>query len=719
MVVPAFRIFGGLSPLGPLLSLAIGLPVVLGAETVSVSSTAVQVAVNSAGPYTITVDDPAWTFGGSVGQPLENLSAAPGTDKVGAYREVSFDYTDAGFKHGAIRVYLDRKLVLFTEQYLTTANNGTAFPKLDTYPQTPYHLTYNGIFGIYDFNRFGADSPWLYFDSNANAFIISPASNFMVAETVRGAQGEITSGITSDVPILPAGFTHRTLLAVENSINKAFDSWGHALTDLQGKVRPANDADRSLAYLGYWTDNGAAYYYNSEPDLGYDGTLLAIRDEFARQGIPLGYIQLDSWFYPKGPLADWRNYQGGINRYVADSSLFPQTLKGFRQQLGIPLITHARWIDASSPYRQQYRISGGVSVDSAYWDTIGSYLQDAGAATYEQDWLGSQAQPICNLTDPEAFLSNMAGSLGKKGLTLQYCMALPHHFLQSSKYGNVTTIRTSQDRFGRDRWNDFLYGSRLASALGVWPWSDVFNSTEADNLLLSTLSAGPVGVGDGLGSLDRNNLLRAVRGDGIIVKPDVPIVPLDESFIRDARGANSPMVAATYTDFGAMKALYVFAYGRGGDTAVTFRPSSLGLAGTAYVHNYFTNCGSVVETGDTFADTMTNGGAYYIVVPVGDSGIAFLGDAGQFVSLGKKRIPLVVDSGAVQASVVFTGGEGSRVLHGYSPLPPVVTAIRGAAEPPVYDPATGLFTVVVSPDGDSTALVSIRQSLSQGRRRPQ
>ena len=48
----------------------------------------------------------------------------------------------------------------------------------------------------------------------------------------------------------------------------------------------------------------------------------------------------------------------------------------------------------------------------------------------------------------------------------------------------------SDDRFDRNRWDTFLYTSRFASALGVWPWSDVFMSSETNNLVLSVLSAG-------------------------------------------------------------------------------------------------------------------------------------------------------------------------------------------------------------------------------------
>ena len=89
------------------------------------------------------------------------------------------------------------------------------------------------------------------------------------------------------------------------------------------------------------------------------------------------------------------------------------------------------------------------------------------------------------------------------------------------------------DRFEQGKWTEFLYGSRLASALGAWPWADVFMSTEEDNLLLATLSAGMVGVGDELGAASKQNLLKAVRGDGVIVKPDAPIVPLDAAWLYD------------------------------------------------------------------------------------------------------------------------------------------------------------------------------------------
>ena len=481
------------------------------------------------------------------------------------------------------------------------------------------------------------------------------------------------------------------------------------MTNLQGKTRPANDDGITLNTLGYWTDSGSTYFYNYVPNLGYAGTLQAVYNSFKQAGIPLGYMQLDDWWYPKGASDIWSNRNAGIYTYNADPTLFPNGLLAFQQQLGIPLMTHAKFIDASSPYRSQYTMSNNVSTDPNYWKMVANYLQSNAVATYEQDWLNNKALPAMNLTDSDAFMNNMASAMSTAGLTMQYCMALPRHFLQSSLYNNLTTIRVSGDRFSSARWDKFLYTSELASALGIWPWSDVFMSTETDNLLLSTLSAGIVGVGDPIGAESATNLLQTIRADGVIVKPDEPIVPIDSMYIQDAQATNQPMVASTYTDFGSgMKALYVFAYARAANTPATasFTPASLGLPGSVYVYNYFTGTGTVLPAGGTFTDTVSSG-SYYIVVPIGASRIGFLGDAGKFVSWGKKRISQVTDTGSVQATITFAKGETSLTMYGYAPSQPKVAATDGTVGVVTYNSGTGIFSYPVSPGADGSASVTM------------
>ena len=321
--------------------------------------------------------------------------------------------------------------------------------------------------------------------------------------------------------------------------------------------------------------------------------------------------------------------------------------------------------------------------------------------------MGAQAHTDFNLNDPYAFLDNMSAMMAQSGLTMQYCMATPRHFLQSTKYGNLTTIRSSEDRFGRTRWTNFLYSSRLAGALGIWPFTDVFMSAETDNLVLATLSAGPVGVGDPLGGLDRANLLRAVRRDGVIVKPDAPLVPLDKCYLNDANSLNAPMIASTFTDFGDLKAYYLFAYSQGLQTPASFSLADLGSSRSSYVYNYFTNVGTLAGPNDVFTDPLAGGTAYYVIAPVGRSGIAMLGDLGQFVSLGKKRITRLTDDGTAHLAVAFASGETSRTLQGYSPFPPAVTSTVGCTDPADYDAASQRFTVTVRPGPDGTASLDI------------
>lgn len=668
--------------------------------------------VDTSGAYTIRSQTPTWTFGGNIGHTLTDITIHTGANTIGSYKEIVFHYQPDAARSGSIRVYNAKPIVLFTDTYLSDAHNTVPFPHLTVYPKNLYHLTYTGAFAHNTFRSLADDSPWMYFDTHGNAFMLSAASDFMLASTTRENDGSIVSGINPAITRLPQGFTHKTFLFIAQGINNLYDIWGHAMTDLQGKIRPANDADATLNYLGYWTDTGAAYYYNFDQTKGYIGSLLAVRDSFQREGIPLGYMEIDSWWYPKGASDTWQgdpnNNRGGIFTYNAAPALFPDGLHAFQQQLRLPLGTHARWIDPSSPYRTQYKMSNNVSTDPRYWNDIAAYLQSSGVITYKQDWLNQLSLPATNLSDPEAFMNNMANAMATHDITIQYCLALPRHFLQSSKYNNITTIRVSNDHFTRDKWDQFLYTSRLAGALGVWPYADVFMSTEKDNLLLSTLSAGIVGVGDAIGTESKANLFQTIRADGVIVKPDVPIVPIDDMYIQDAQGLHNPMVASTYTDHEGMKAYYVVAYKRGSNTTVTFMPASLGLNGNAYVYNYFTSIGQIVKAGGSYSDTVTDA-SYYIVAPIGRSGIAFLGDAGKFVSLGKKRITQLTDNGQVHATITFASGERAVTLHGYSPSAPKVTASTGTVGDIVYNNVTHLFSFGVSPDYEGFATITVNQ----------
>lgn len=708
---------------------------------IAARDTGVSVTVDSKnGSYQIASRAPAWTFSGALQVPLKDTAASHGHDAVGDYQEVSFKWHQSSAPmRGSIRLYESKPLALFSQTCdAATELPPAPFPAFTKIPGQLHVFSYgHREFAPPRFDTNEISTPWLLFDDQANAFIISPATHFMVASMIGDGRSEVASGFNPNLRHLPAGFTQQTLVAFGNGINKTWDAWGRALVALQGVTRPSYDADTALKYLGYWTDNGAGYYYNYDPQKGYAGTLQALVQRYREEQIPIRYLQLDSWWYYKTttgadgepgkpkksdklPEGEWNRY-GGLLEYKAHTALFPNGLDAFQKSIGLPLITHNRWIDPTSPYTQQYKISGIAAVDPKWWDDIAAYLKSSGIITYEQDWLDRifTYSPAFSseLGTGEAFLDNMSRACSEKGITMQYCMPYPCYFLQGSRYPNLTTIRTSGDRFNTNHWNDFLYTSRLASSLGIWPWTDVYMSTERGNVLLSTLSAGPVGIGDLIGSETKTNILQAVRADGVIVKPDAPIVPLDRTYIADAKNEPAPLTAATYTDRDGNRTEYVFAFNRGGAASgdVNFNISELGLDCPAYVYDYFAGTAKRLGAGDDFSSHLgKKAGAFYVVAPVGKSGIAFLGDKDKFVGTGKQRITSLQDErGKLTVGLTLAAGEKSVVLHGYAAAAPKATVLAGVDDALQYDPATGHFTIEVKADSvtpiDNSSGDSVRQ----------
>jgi hypothetical protein len=678
----------------------------------------------ASGRYEVRSQELHWTFAGQLGSAPSGVRIVGGKDRLGAYHELRFGWRQQVPLTGSIRAYASRPVVLFHIASIDPIDEPALirFPRFTEFPTNLRHFSYqNAEFAPRSFALEGNGTPWLLFDDQARAVVISPAANFMVASMHGDGNVEIASGLNDGVTGLPAGFAHATLLAFGIGVNSAWDDWGTALTELQGKHRPPNDADIGLRYLGYWTDNGADYYYEYEHELGYAGTLKALVKRYRKADIPIRYLQLDSWWYsktftdptgttgssknPELPLGEWNRY-GGLERYEAHPALFPGGLAAFQQEIGLPLITHNRWIDPESPYHKRFGISGFAAVDPRWWNEIVGYLASAGVVTYEQDWLNViyEHSPALatTLQAGDQFTDGMAHAAQEKGLSVQYCMALPRFFLQSARYDNLTSIRVSGDRLMPAKWDTFLYTSRFASALGVWPWTDVFMSTETDNLLIATLSSGMLGIGDRIGTESKESLMRSVRTDGVIVKPDVPLLPIDAMYTSDAAGSKTPMIASAHTDHGALRTAYVFIYSRDHQHAeVTFTPRQVGMQRDAYLYDTQDRTAHRLSAAQSLTfDLAPSGARYFVLASVSRAGVALFGDDGKFVPDGRKRVATVVDGrNELTATVVFAPGEDAVRLFGYATRRPTVAARVGSVSAPAYDKETGRFEVSVSPSG--------------------
>jgi hypothetical protein len=664
--------------------------------------------VDASGAYSVAFASPSnWTFSGTVGSAASGITNANGSDKLGSYCDTSFTYSSN--RNCRIRAYAGTPVVVFSESSTASVSNTRNFPKLTSTPTTSHHITYGAPFIQYSLTALTADSPFIYFDDSANTFIISGASHFTNTQTLAGTGTGVTSGIQSNITTLPAGFEVSTILVATPGINRAYDQWGQALLAFGGKTPPANDATITLNKFGYWTDNTATYYYKTESGKDYQTTMKDIVKYYGDNGVPLGFMQLDSWWYPKGSTQAWNDGNGGFYKYEAHPTLFPNGLPAFQKDLGIPIIVHNRWLDASSPYRTQYQCSGNTVIDPTFWTDRAAYLKAAGVVLYEQDWLSVNGLPNQNnLTDQDAYLDNMAKAMDGAGLDMQYCMPYARHILQSTKYPRVSNTRVSSDGFDGTEYVDFLFGSRLAWAARAWPWTDVFMSTELDNLLLSTLTAGPVGVGDAIGSASFPNIKRVIRSDATIVKPDVPILLLDRSIVDHAKGGSPPppLVATTYSQHTGGRFTYVYTFGGNSSTgggSASFTPSELGYTGKVYVYDIKNDSGKTLDA--TQAHSASYG--YYMVAPIGTSGIAFLGDKGKFVPMGKKRISAFTDDGTITATVQYATGEGPVTIQGYAAAAPTVTATAGTVGAVSYTASTQRFTVQVTASGTS-ATISIK-----------
>ncbi len=204
-------------------------------------------------------------------------------------------------------------------------------------------------------------------------------------------------------------------------------------------------------------------------------------------------------------------------------------------------------------------------------------------------------------------------------------------------------------------------------------------------------------------SEDQANIFKAVRSDGVIVKPDVPIVPVDSAYIAEANDRSRAIVASTYSDHDGLRTWYVLAFATDpGVTDATISLSEIGARGPAYAYDYFR--GTVRPVQHRFRTQLgSDGVSYFIIAQPGLSGITLFGDIGKFVSSGSQRIAaLHQQQGKLIADVLFGYGETSVTLHGICPKRPRIR-VENRELNVMYDLASGHFSVEITPPSDAKA----------------
>ena len=124
---------------------------------------------------------------------------------------------------------------------------------------------------------------------------------------------------------------------------------------------------------------------------------------------------------------------------------------------------------------------------------------------------------------------------------------------------------------------------------------------------------------------------------------------------------------------------------------------------------------SPADTTDVIQKQITGDSLYLVLAPIGKSGMAIVGDTGQFVTMGKKRVTAFTDRGAARVTIAFAAGETSRTITGYASAAPIVLAMDGSSVGPVaYDDTTHLFKVTVTGGTNHSATIRIQEPLVSG-----
>ncbi|KUK26130.1 MAG: hypothetical protein XD60_1692 [Acetothermia bacterium 64_32] len=476
------------------------------------------------------------------------------------------------------------------------------------------------------------------------ALAISPASYFLTSPMVR-VPGGAARGLSGAVDHLPAGALLDTVFAFGEDLPGALMRLGDVLLAQGGKVRPQPDDHPLLSTLGYWNAYGGYYTELFRP---MDARALeGLAGYFRREGIPVRYFGLDLW-YPYQEI-------GRAIRYVPDRKKYPEGLAGIAERTGLPYVLHLSALAEGN----EYGADGG---DGGVYKEIARELKVQRGIAAWHDWLRTQQHLTPRLrADPEAaerWFSGMAEAFSEAGLPVLLCMQTMGMALASTSHKNVIAARTYTDYlFGQkgqlenlaaQGLEDLLKEARprqvfihnnvlvgmVSYALGLAPFHDLFitntyhpegfgDELAEQEAILRALSAGPVGIGDKPGEVDKEIVRRLAFPDGGLAQPDRPLFPLQESLDEDV------LVAWTETRFtDDLRWIYLVAFNVG-DKEEAYRVDTHRIYGNKhFIFDYFG--GQLVKE---VAGILPPARArYYILVPE-ISGISFLGLKDKFVAM--------------------------------------------------------------------------------------
>ncbi|MHA1383211.1 MAG: hypothetical protein ACTSR3_05600 [Candidatus Helarchaeota archaeon] len=606
-----------------------------------------------------------------------------GSDVLGEYKKYiltwKLEEADLLF-HTNFYYYIDQSFIIFEQNFPQEMKNTsigdfnkqiTVFPCfINESPNSNVFSFKNSIFSPPIKKLKHTSAPVMFYDDELNSFIISTMNNFLVGMITQTET--INCGIAGEVVSIPKDFKYRYIMYFGKGINKTFKNWGNIILKFYKKKPHSAYEDPILSYIGYWTDNGAHYYYKKEKGMNYQQTFEKLLEYATKEKIPFGYYQFDSWWYYKAfawmpAYINMLILNGGIKKFEFKKHEFPDGIQALQKKLGTPIACHSRWFHGRSEYTKKFKFhrvgrimnSWGLPLENNFWDYIMKQAKSWGLALYEQDWMNNQFKKFKYLRNhvehARTWLLQMGQAASKYGISIQYCMATPAMFMQSVELPNVTNVRTGEDynaRFPKHAYiPDNTQTMILIHALGIWPSIDTFRTNNKPGhfyiekypvmmTLLAVLSAGVIGPSDPIGYINRNLIMKTCRDDGLILKPDRPLAPVDFMFKKHS----TYYICNTTSEKNNLTWHYLWVVNIHPKRVKNknFSLEELEITGDYILYDYITNkIQEITKKSKIYQNLKKNEFKYYILAPLINGNLAIIGNPDKFVTCSNKQFPEV------------------------------------------------------------------------------
>lgn len=663
---------------------------------------------------------------------LEDVKSASGNDRLGAFDSLGLSWkvpeTDLRLIT-AFRLYREVPYLVFSQEFPEGFKNyasgdwtvpAVAFPHFigGSIPGNLYSWTSEGMGG----HRFAYGSAFsldktvdllLISDRAYHTLIFSPFANYLVA-TQQISKSEINCGLEGLVQDVPVGFKHEHIMVMGTGIGNTFRQWGQALLDKAGKKIPSKYEGDNLKYPVYWDDYGGYYQTHDFKEEGYktyEDIILGIAEDAKKHGLRIGAYQVQD--------QDQLRYKEGL--FEPRQDLFPHGLKWLHEQLGAPLEAYLPWLAPDGPYRKQYRyystpkgeVPGGsmgdVFYSPEYWKYTADKIASWGCILLQQDYQSVyEGNPVmmAGIDRMDSYFKNMAKALREKGITMQYCMQMPRNVMESTENPTTVSLQGSWDHHAPEPvhrgggapsgdltnwivdaverssadpfvWGHLMFASAFYGAVGIWPSRDniqtMADANAFEDVLLANLLGGEIQLSHRIGECNFALVKRTYRdADGLILKPDRPIAPLDRCYIEHCG------VGYTESDRNGQRWFYVLSLPAAGYLD-SFRVSDLGVGGQWAVYNFDTGVASVVDATSPLELQREARHEYFVAAPLLSNGMAVIGDTAKFVTMAEMRIASVEVEGNSLRMGVMGSEADSPIITGYAEQRPAKVA--GANNP--------------------------------------